>query len=381
MKILVLATDIFSKGGIQEYTKNLIKALKGLHGIKNVYVASLLAGRHEELEEIHADLIGGPLNLFTKLKFTIQSLYSVKKWGINLIVCNHVSLTPIANLAKRIFGTRCLVITYGIDVWGRLRKRDKAGLREADAVVSISGFTSQALVESHRIDSNKIFLIPPCTDTERFFPEKPDEKLAKKHGLLNKRVLLTVGRLAPGRDKGHDRFIRALKRVKEEVPEVAYLVVGSGSDKIRLEGIAKGLDLQDHVLFTGFISDALLPKYYNLCDVFVMAGRLRNEEGGYAGEGFGIVYLEANACEKPVIAGKYGGSAEAVVDSETGILVDPDKDSVDEIANSIIKLLLDRKLVKKMGIRGRERVLKEFSYEAFKNNVKRLFNKLAGLRE
>ena len=106
-----------------------------------------------------------------------------------------------------------------------------------------------------------------------------------------------------------------------------------------------------------------------------MPSGLRNEKGEYAGEGFGIVYLEANACEKPVIAGKYGGSAEAVVDGKTGILVDPD--NIDEIANSIVKLLLNEKLAKEMGRKGRERVLKQFSYETIKKNVERLFkNKL-----
>lgn len=128
------------------------------------------------------------------------------------------------------------------------------------------------------------------------------------------------------------------------------------------------------------MEDNIIADFYNVCDIFIMPSRLEKENGKYSGEGFGIVYLEANACKKPVIAGGYGGSVEAVVDGETGILVDPD--NIDEIANSIIKLLLDKKLAKEIGRKGRERMLKEFSYETFKKNVKHLFNnKLSGLRE
>jgi len=380
MRVLVLATDIFSKGGIQKYTKYLITALKELYGYRNIYVASFLAGKYKELEEIHADLIGGQLNFFTKIKFTIQGLYSIKKWKIDLIICNHVSLAPIANTAKKFFSIRYGVIVHGIEVWGKLKHRELAGLKNADIIFPVSNFTKGKLENVHGINPEKMFILRNCIDTKKFFPKKPDRKLTTEHDLLDKKIPLTVGRLVPGRDKGHDKVIRAIKRVRREVPEVVYLVVGSGSDRTRLEGITKRLDLQNHVHFIGFVSDDLLPKYYNLCDLFVMPSGLRNEKGEYAGEGFGIVYLEANACEKPVIAGKYGGSAEAVMDGKTGILVDPD--NIDEIANSIVKLLLNEKLAKEMGRKGRERVLNQFSYETVKKDVKRLFNdKLLGLRE
>ena len=96
---------------------------------------------------------------------------------------------------------------------------------------------------------------------------------------------------------------------------------------------------------------------YNLCDVFIMPARESKDDV----EGFGIVYLEAASFTKPVIAGRGGGVREAVVDNETGILVDGK--NADEIAGAIIKLFKDKDLREKLGRQGRERVEKEFSWE------------------
>jgi phosphatidylinositol alpha-1,6-mannosyltransferase len=99
-----------------------------------------------------------------------------------------------------------------------------------------------------------------------------------------------------------------------DVPNIAYLIVGDGTDHHRLEEKARSLGVHERVVFAGYIPEREKADHYRLADAYVMPGR---------GEGFGIVYLEALACGVPVVASKLDGSREAVRDGALGILVDP----------------------------------------------------------
>ena len=107
------------------------------------------------------------------------------------------------------------------------------------------------------------------------------------------------------------------------------------------------------------MDDSHLNTFYNLCDVFIMASRAIMERP--AVEGFGIVYLEANACGKPVIGGRVGGVPDAILEGETGILIDPE--NPDEISDALIKLLTDERLSKRLGENGRHRVINNLNWE------------------
>ena len=126
--------------------------------------------------------------------------------------------------------------------------------------------------------------------------------------------------------------------------------------------------LIDQVIFAGRVpDDVTLREYYSACDVFVMPSQTVLSEEVCKGEGFGIVYLEANACGKPVIAGNKGGESDAVIDGLTGLLVDPM--DVKAIARAIVRLLKDDKLSYKLGQQGLNRVKKEFSLICLQNRV------------
>jgi len=156
-----------------------------------------------------------------------------------------------------------------------------------------------------------------------------DAELTTRYGLENCACLLTVARLARSeRYKGYDRVIQTLPYVLKEVGPTRYLVVGAGDDLPRVRKMASDLGLSSHVVFCGYVPDAELPAYYNLCDVFLLPSKE---------EGFGIACLEALACGKPVIAGHARGSPEAVLHGQVGLLVDPD--DVQAIAKAIVKLL------------------------------------------
>jgi phosphatidylinositol alpha-1,6-mannosyltransferase len=116
--------------------------------------------------------------------------------------------------------------------------------------------------------------------------------------------------------------------------------------------------VSDRVRFLGRLADGETYREMAKCDVFVMPCRLLKERFGE--EGFGIVFLEAAALGKPVVAGRSGGAPEAVVDGDTGILVDPE--SVVSLAQALERLILDGDLRGRLGAAGLLRVRKSFQW-------------------
>lgn len=219
------------------------------------------------------------------------------------------------------------------------------------------------------IPDSKIHVIPHGVDINRFESGSEYQGIVSEHGLGGKKVILTVGNLVER--KGHDMVIKSLPKVLENVPDTVYLIVGDGKQRQSLTNLVKELDLGEHVVFTGRVTDNELLQYYNACDVFIMPSR---EIDGDI-EGFGIVYLEANACSKPVIGGKSGGIYDAVQDGVSGILVDPL--DVNEISQALITLLTDDLLAKKLGKQGKKRVEEEFSDLAMAGKLSGIFRKFA----
>jgi phosphatidylinositol alpha-1,6-mannosyltransferase len=248
----------------------------------------------------------------------------------------------IAQWCKRLFGCKVINYIHGEEItvdmpyrfYGRARARH---LARADAVVAVSEFTRDALVRIMHVDPAKIRLIHNGVDTDRFQPGPVEPALIERHGLAGKFVLLTVGRLVPR--KGIDHVLKALPQVLPQVPNLHYLVVGVGPYRDELEALTDSLGLRPHVTFAGRIADEELPAYYRTCDLFLMPNR---EMPDGDTEGFGLVFLEANACGKPVIGGRAGGAVEAVLEGENGLLVDGWKP--EEIAAAIVRLATDKAL-------------------------------------
>ena len=114
-------------------------------------------------------------------------------------------------------------------------------------------------------------------------------------------------------------IVRALPAIRQAVPDVVYLIVGEGSYGDTLRKLVVDLRLEDAVIFTGAVSDAEAVEFYRTCDVYVMPNRA-TEDGDT--EGFGLVFLEAGACGKPVIGGRAGGVPDAITHEVTGLLVE-----------------------------------------------------------
>ena len=167
---------------------------------------------------------------------------------------------------------------------------------------------------------------------------------------VDRATFLTVARIQE-RYKGHDVLVRALALVRAKVPDVQWVVLGDGSLRPGIEALARSYGVADSIRFLGSVSDEQRNSWLRRTHLLAMPSRL--PAGGFAGEGFGIVYLEAGAYGKPVVAGNVGGALDAIVDGATGLLVDP----LDPLAvgEAISALLLDPELARRLGTAGRLR--------------------------
>ena len=246
---------------------------------------------------------------------------------------------------KRLLGVRYIAYCHGeeITVTDHFRYQPRvrnAVLQAADAVIAANEFARQNLIRIG-VPAARVHKILPGVDRQKFRPGPADPALVKRLGLENKLVLLTVGRLT--RRKNHDAVFDALAAVGQEFSGLAYLIVGTGEERDRLERRATDLGLGQTVRFVGQVSDEELADYYRLADVFVLPNRA--EASGDV-EGFGMVFIEANACGKPVIGGRSGGALEAIVDGQTGLLVDPN--NIDDLISALRSTLRDRALRQRM---------------------------------
>ena len=151
--------------------------------------------------------------------------------------------------------------------------------------------------------------------------------------------------------------IRSLPLIRQQVPNVIYLIVGSGEEEKYLLELATMLGVTDNVVFVGSISDSERAAYYRVCDLFIMPNRQIDADI----EGFGIVFLEAGAAGKPVIGGLSGGTADAIQDGITGLRVDGE--NTQAITDAVVALAKNIQAAKAMGEQGRLRVEADFSWD------------------
>ncbi len=230
-------------------------------------------------------------------------------------------------------------------------------LRTADGFLPVSHRTAE-LLRAAGVAAAKITVAHNGVDPRRYFPRESNTLQEQLGG--QGPILLSVARLVSR--KGIDTVLRALPAVLERMPGVRYAIVGSGPDKTRLQALTEQLGLAKHVRFLAPVADTLAD-YYNGCDLFVLPTR---EEPGDI-EGFGLVFLEAGACEKPVIGARAGGVVDAIVHGETGLLVPPDEAAA--LSTAICELLGDRTRAKAMGRAARARVLREGTWDHTANTI------------
>ena len=278
---------------------------------------------------------------------------------------------PLALMARSLGLSRAVASTHGHEVGWAMAPGTRQVLRriggQVDVVTYLGEYTHQRLQPA--FGDVPMVQLPSGVDTELFRPGAGGAEIRARHGLSDRPVVVCVSRLVPR--KGQDVLVRALPLVRRQVPDAALLVVGGGPAMDRLRQLVVSEGLERDVVLTGSVPWEELPAHYDAGDVFAMPCRDRLR--GLEVEGLGIVFLEASETGLPVVAGRSGGSPDAVLDGETGYVVDGT--SVDEVADRVSSLLVDPAKAAEMGAAGSAWVERDWRWDVL---AARLRDLLAG---
>ncbi|MEM1368312.1 MAG: glycosyltransferase family 4 protein [Cyanobacteria bacterium P01_H01_bin.15] len=289
----------------------------------------------------------------------VRYRYRYLEWG-------HGYDFPALWLLSRLLPVHTIVYLHGNDLLCPLRHRSLKfafyrTLAIADPVVCNSRFTceylNQHLVNSLSTSKINTMVINPGVIEQRFpgadtlqAQYQLRQKIRARWQLAENAIaILSVGRLV--RRKGFDRVIASFPMLLSEGLNVYYLICGKGPLEDELRSQVLSLNLEERILFAGYVPDEDLSGYYAACEIFAMPTYY--EPTARSIEGFGIVYREAGYFGKPVIATRIGGVADAVHHLESGLLLPPDS-GMEELTASLSVLCHDSSLRAWLGEKGRE---------------------------
>ncbi|MBW4522763.1 MAG: glycosyltransferase [Scytolyngbya sp. HA4215-MV1] len=346
MHFYFLVPNLFGfKGGIQVYSAFLIQAMQkeypsAAYDVFLKYEPSLPQFTTEQsfLPQTQFHCFGEQVYdtqpWRRRLKTTcscIRILSSALRQRPQLLVLTELNYyLVLCQWIKHLLGIPYWVVVHGLEAWDLKNPTYKAALQAADRVIAVSHYTRDRILREGYLEADKISVLPNTFAANQFQIKPKPDYLLKRYGLSPEQpVILTVTRIQRfSQYKGYDRILRALPAIRQQIPNVRYVLAGKGDDLQRVKTLIQQLGLEDCVTLAGFIPDAELSDHYNLCDVFAMPSK---------NEGFGIVYLEALACGKPVLAGNQDGAIDPLVGGKLGCLVHPEDEAA--IAENLIQIL------------------------------------------
>ena len=339
MRTLVLSPDFPpAPGGIQLLVQRIVRNASGLH-CRIVTLDTPGAAEFDKTADMdirRSPLIPAPRPIST-LGLSGKALAEAFAYRPEAVLSAHLVMSPAASVIRRALGIPVVQLFYGHEM-GIKPKLARFAARNADACVAISDYTHE-LVEAAGAPAEKIHLIHPGVDQ----PVRSDASSRDE-----RRTVLTISRMQE-RYKGHDTMVRAMPLVRRQVPDARWVVIGDGPLRPAITELARCTGLADDAIaFLGSVSNKTRDWWLDRAHVFAMPSRL--PPAGFHGEGFGIVYLEANSHGSPVLAGAVGGALDAVVDGETGLLVDPEDHIA--VADALVDLLQHPTRSQEMGRAG-----------------------------
>ncbi len=234
-----------------------------------------------------------------------------------------------------------------------------------DHVITIAPQVDRYLTEGGLFPAEKITPIYSAPEQERFHPNVNGSKIREQLGIPEHApVIGMVARYAP--EKGHEDLIDAAAEVVKEFPETRFVLVGKGRAEPSIREQIASHGLKENFILTGFRTD--VPEVVAVFDIFTLTP--------ISGESLGTSILEAFLEEKPVVATDVGGVCESVRDGETGFLTQPHDPA--QLTDHYLRLLRDPALRRRMGQRGRQMVLSEFSVEILADKTERLYYEILG---
>lgn len=370
------------KGGIATWSReiadylhsksyNVTVYLKKQGGIKKSFDVKNLPYK------IH--LISGRDWAFFKKWYIFFSIFKyLKNKKKPIIISTNWELSQGIVFYKNLFKFSLVTILHGLEVTrlnslkykNRIRSFKKT-LMFSDKIISVSQYTKN-IAESLNKHDAKIDVIPNFVNLKNFHPIDKKSFINDFIYKENDIILLTLSRLV--KRKGHRTVIKALKPLISKNPNVFYLIAGTGDKPYEeeLKHYVKKLNLEKNINFLGYISEARKRIIYNLCDLYIMTSMPTDERGD--SEGFGITFLEANACGKPVIGTNVGGISDAINDGFNGFLIKPN-DSL-ELEKILINIINNKKLYKSLSENSIIHIKKKFDIQLIGKKFDTIINEL-----
>jgi len=288
----------------------------------------------------------------------------------HLVISHILPLGTIGLMLKRRLNLPYTVICHGTDILTASHSARKKRLMQkifqsASNIVANSEFTA-GLIKNLGDFKSKISIITPATDFLDKATEADSASVINRYKLENKKILLTVGRLI--KRKNQTAVIKAMATLNKRWPDLVYLIVGKGPYQKNLEELAQRLKVKSNVILVGAVAGRDLPDYLMAADIFINVEQADSLEV----PGFGLVFLEANALGKPVIGSRVGGITEAIVEGQTGLLIDPNQQS--ELEKAISSLLEDKQLAHRLGEQGQQRVVNDFGWLSRSDRLKKIIS-------
>jgi glycosyltransferase involved in cell wall biosynthesis len=316
MRTLMLVGDAFGGwGGIAKFNRDFITAVAAYPATTEVVVVPRLitgpVGTLPDKLDYRQSAARG------RAAFLAEAARLAATGGrFDLIVSGHINFAALAWAVGAVRGAPTAVVIHGIDAWRPTRRASvDFAARRMRGVIAVSKTTMSRFEGWAGAKGGGAFVLPNAVNSDHFRAGCGGDDLKDRYQLRGRTVLMTLARLdATERYKGIDEILGVLPELAETIPRIAYLIVGDGTDRPRLEDEARRLGVADRVVFAGRVDEARKADHYRIADAFVMPGR---------GEGFGIVYLEALACGVPVVGSVLDGSRDALLEGRLGALVDP----------------------------------------------------------
>jgi glycosyltransferase involved in cell wall biosynthesis len=234
--------------------------------------------------------------------------------------------------------------------------------------------TAKRFTEWSGLEEAKFYYLPNCIDEAQYGVAPKRQDLCEKFGLENKKVIMTAGRMdlieyplhrkPINQRKGFDEVLEVLPELRAREPNVAYLIIGDGDDKSRLQKKAKDLSVDDIVVFAGYVPDEDKADYYRLADAFVMPG----SNPLFDRYPFRFVFLEALACGVPVVGCQLLDESEVDDSDAKQLIIQVDPSDPEDLQRGILEALsIPKSLYPE---------IKDYYYSTFETKVHKIIDEV-----
>ncbi|MBO8142764.1 MAG: glycosyltransferase family 4 protein [Firmicutes bacterium] len=379
MKIAMIATEklpvpALRGGAIQIYIEGVAKLLARKHKVTVFSVRDRRLKRKQKMNGVRYVRLSGKNTRRGYLRALKRALRRYGPFHVLHVFNRPDFVGPLRRASPR----SRVVLSIHNEMFSRRklpRRYAVAAVRHSSVIVAVSRYIARTIRKRVRGARRKVRTVYSGVDPEKFRPryEIPDEEkeeLKAKLGLAGRRVVLAVGRLSPV--KGFHVIVRAMRRVRREVPDAALLIIGSswfGTNRStpytrKLRRMARSL--RKRVVFTGFVRPRDIPKYFGIADVFVCGSQWR--------EPLARVHYEAMAAAVPIVTTRRGGNPEVVRGTGCGLIVKRYK-SAKAMARLIVQVLSDPQAAEEMGRRGRQLVEERYNWQRLCDDLLAIYRK------